>query len=128
MENTNNVSSLIQQATEWVGALWAMPVRVVLFALCIVFAQLLKKSPKVQNWFIPWACTTLGGFLSWVVLSEIPNAAATIKTNILTGCLTGYVAHVVHYKILANPESKVPLIGGVLCGSGDTTFLPKDKA
>lgn len=124
----NETNDLMKQVTDAVGALWALPVRVVLFALCIALAQLLKKSPKIENWLIPWICTFAGGGLSWLVLSEVPNAAVTPKTNVLMGCLSGYIAHIVHFKILANPESKFPIIGGVLCGeTGETKFIkPND--
>lgn len=124
MEQSNDI---MKQAIEWVGALWALPVRVVLFLLLVALCQMIKKSPRVENWLIPWIITVLGAVGAWAILTEVPSAATTPIANGLMGALAGWVAHIVHYKILANPDSKFPLIGGLLTGDGDTEFLEKQK-
>jgi|SRR3990167_5385402 len=100
--------------------------------ICVVIAlgYVLKRVPLIPNKTIPAACLLLGAGIYPLITSPgqaPPDIKFPIVREIMLGLLIGFIAWIIHNKLLKRIEERVPWLKGVLSGNGDTELVEKLK-
>lgn len=121
------MNDLINQLIEALNKLGSLPVNALTFILCIGVAEFIRRS-RFSNRIIPGVCILVSVVFTFGLVDpkDVPASwsfwviRGWLFRNIATATISGMGAHYLHWKVLANEKSKVPLIGGVFTGSGNS--------
>ena len=106
-----------------ISQLLALGPEALLVLVVIALGYVLKRVPVIPNKVIPAACLLCGAMIYPLITSPgkaPPDIRYPIVREIMLGLLIGFIAWMIHNKLLKRIEDKLPWLKGVLTGNGDT--------
>ena len=111
----NEIDTFIETFVDKVQQLEGAPAALLVLLICLIFGYVLKFVKSFPNRGIPLAVILCGGPMK-LVLSEFYKDQTPLRIwivrNLVIGCCIGFVAWLLHNKILSRLEDKLGLSPG----------------